>query len=89
MGKGNTEHRKTLIQRVDHHEKILALIADLLDNQVDPELKMLAGAIQQNKDDIANIVEWIDMGVFGRLWFNIKEVFRGDATPESTDSDAS
>ena len=49
---------------------------------------MLAGAIQQNKEDIAGIVEWIDRGPFGRTWDRIREVFSGDAPPESTDSDA-
>jgi hypothetical protein len=60
MTKDNTEHRKSLIQRVDHHEKILALLADRLNNNVNPELKMLAGAIQKNKDDIGGIVDWMD-----------------------------
>ena len=60
MTKGNTEQRKSLLQRVDHHEKILALIADRLNNNVDPELKMLAGAIQTNKDDISGIIDWMD-----------------------------
>ena len=81
------EGPRNAVERLEHHEKILALLIDRINENVDPELKMLAGAIQQNKEDIAGIVEWIDMGVFGRLWFNIKEVFRGDASPESTDSE--
>jgi len=82
------EGPRNAVERLEHHEKILALLIDRINENVDPELKMLAGAIQQNKEDIAGIVEWIDRGPFGRTWDRIREVFRGDAPPESTDSDA-
>ena len=72
MGKHNTEHRKSLLQRVDHHEKLMALIADRLNHQVDPEFKMLAGAIQKNKEDIDILRTFITRS----RWDKIKGVFK-------------
>ena len=67
MSKNNTEHRKSLIQRVDHHEKIIGLLADRLNNNVDPELKMLAGAIQKNKTELERLNTWLDRSWWQRM----------------------
>jgi len=67
MTKNNTENRKSLIQRVDHLEKIIGLLADRLNNNVDPELKLLAGAIQKNKEDIEKLDSWVHLNWYARL----------------------
>jgi hypothetical protein len=71
--------RNPLLERVDEHEKILALVIDKLnqiDNPQDPTSR-----IPHLYSDVEGIQEWIDRGWFGRqkdrfdeldLWVRIR-----------------
>ena len=66
--KKEAPNRTNVLERLDHHEKILHLVIDRLNENIDPELKMFAGAIQKNKEDIEGIVGWLARGWWNRTW---------------------
>jgi hypothetical protein len=73
MKKKKEEGPRNAADRLDHHEKILGLLADRLNNEVIPLLRRNEKAIEKNRQAIESIVEWIDRGVWGRMWDWLKQ----------------
>lgn len=63
--------RKPAIDRLDHHEKILHLLIDRV-NQIDGDS---TAKLPQLREDLDGVIEWLDMGWHGRLWYKIKGLF--------------
>lgn len=76
MAKREAPDRRNVVERLDEHERLLALIIDKINEDIAPSLDRLAKHVHttvakevvRNSACIEVLNEWVERGAWGRLW---------------------
>lgn len=68
MAKREAPDRRNVVERLDEHERLLALIIDKINEDIAPFHTTVAKEVVRNSACIEVLNEWVERGAWGRLW---------------------